>query len=42
MPDWKAPSVGDVFTNPCLASVFEELASGGAEAFYEGADSFHE
>lgn len=35
--DGKAPSAGDVFTNPALASSLEQIARGGRDVFYKGA-----
>lgn len=35
--DDRAPDVGDVFRNPDLAWSLEQIAEGGADAFYEGA-----
>lgn len=32
----KAPSVGDVFSNPDLATSYEQVASGGRDAYYTG------
>ncbi|MFO0965613.1 MAG: gamma-glutamyltransferase [Gemmataceae bacterium] len=36
LPHGKAPRAGEVFTNPGLAKVYREIASGGAPAFYKG------
>ena len=35
-PSGKAPSAGEVFRNPDMASVLRELGAGGKEAFYGG------
>lgn len=35
-PDGKIPRYGDIFANPLLAKRLEEVAQGGAAAFYEG------
>ena len=35
-PGGKVPGFGDVFRNPALAWSYEQLAKGGAAAFYEG------
>jgi gamma-glutamyltranspeptidase/glutathione hydrolase len=36
LPDGKAPSVGDIFTQPALAETLRAIARHGAKAFYEG------
>jgi gamma-glutamyltranspeptidase/glutathione hydrolase len=36
MPGGKAPAKGDIFRNPRLATTYEEIATGGRKAFYEG------
>lgn len=35
-PDGKAPRYGEIFKNPNLASTFEIVAKGGADAYYKG------
>jgi len=36
MPGGQTPAKGQVFRNPGLAETYEQLASGGRDAFYEG------
>ena len=36
IPEGKAPSPGDVFRNPDLASSLEKIAQGGVDVFYRG------
>ncbi|MCB0668823.1 MAG: gamma-glutamyltransferase [Saprospiraceae bacterium] len=36
MPGGKIPQKGEIFTNANLASVYEQIASGGRDAFYQG------
>ena len=36
LPAGRAPSTGDVFRNPNLASTLEQIARGGRDAFYRG------
>ncbi|MFA6241314.1 MAG: gamma-glutamyltransferase, partial [Candidatus Hydrogenedentales bacterium] len=36
MPGGKAPGFGDIFCNAALADTFEQIAKGGADAFYKG------
>ncbi len=37
MPGGKMPKSGEIFKNPALANTYEKIASGGREAFYQGA-----
>jgi gamma-glutamyltranspeptidase/glutathione hydrolase len=37
LPDGRAPSAGDLFTNRNLADTLEQVAAGGRDAFYRGA-----
>ena len=37
MPDGRAPRKGEIFRNPALSRTYEQIASGGREAFYRGA-----
>jgi gamma-glutamyltranspeptidase/glutathione hydrolase len=36
LPDGRAPRTGELFRNPLLASVLEDIAKEGREAFYKG------
>ncbi len=36
MPSGKMPAKGEIFKNPFLASTYEKIAAGGADAFYKG------
>ena len=36
LPDGNPPQKGDIFKNPGLASTYEKIATGGADAFYKG------
>ena len=36
LPGGRAPRAGDVFSNPGLARTLEQVAAGGADAFYRG------
>ena len=36
LPSGRAPEAGEVYRNPDLAWTYREIASGGADAFYEG------
>jgi gamma-glutamyltranspeptidase/glutathione hydrolase len=36
LPAGRAPAVGEIFRNPDLAASFDEIASGGRDAFYKG------
>jgi len=35
-PHGRAPAMGEIFRNPALASVMEQMANGGRDAFYRG------
>lgn len=35
-PDGKVPGTGDIFRNPRLANTYQQIASGGRDAFYKG------
>ena len=35
-PDGKIPQYGDIFRNPLLAKSYQQIAEGGADAFYRG------
>lgn len=36
LPEGRAPRTGELFRNPLLASVLEDIAKGGRDAFYKG------